>query len=188
MKKETYKVTDRVAARLEAQREKARFSFIEDKVKQIQEKNLPLYLQIIWDNLDKGGEKLLADYLHKFSNEHYQDLSNLQVKNYLSQKFGMLADPFHRFRYNKKFLILHEDGSFELNEEAIDEHYQKLYTYEITKEQYDAIQSIKDALNTLGMNPNYVKSYFYVEDKEIKIKDVKLYALLSSGQRSTFTM
>ena len=188
MKNQTFTVVDQVAANIEVKREKAKFSRIEAKVKEIQERNLPLYLDIIWEHMDKGGDALLQAYLERFANEHYQDLSDIRVKNFLHEKFGMLADPFHRFSYNKKFLILHEDGSFELNEEAIDEHYQKLYTYEITAEQHKAIQNIKDALNTLGMNPNYVKSYFYVEDKEIKIKDVKLYALLSGGQRSTFTM
>ena len=186
--KKVYKVTDDAAASIEARLQKARFSHIEDKVKELQEKNLPLYLDILYSNLDNGGDKLLKEYLDRFAKEHYQDLSDLHTRNFLHQKFAMLADPFQRFTYNKKFLILHPDGSFELNEKAVDDHYRDLYTYEITAEQYEAIGAIRKGLETLGMSPSYVKSYFYLEDKEVKVNEVKLYALLSGGKRSEYTM
>lgn len=186
--KKVYKVKNEVAASVEARVQKARFSYIEDKVKELQEKNLPLYLDILYSNLDNGGDKLLKEYLDRFAKEHYQDLSDLQTRNFLHQKFAMLADPFQRFTYNKKFLILHPDGSFELNEKAVDDHYRDLYTYEITAEQYEAIEAIRKGLETLGMSPSYVKSYFYLEDKEVKVNEVKLYALLSGGKRSEYTM
>ena len=186
--KKVYKVIDEVSASIEARVQKARFSYIEDKVKELQEKNLPLYLDILYSNLDNGGDKLLKEYLDRFAKEHYQDLSDLHTRNFLHQKFAMLADPFQRFTYNKKFLILHPDGSFELNEKAVDDHYRDLYTYEITAEQYEAIGAIRKGLETLGMSPSYVKSYFYTEDKEVKVNEVKLYALLSGGQRSEYTM
>ena len=186
--KKVYKVTDEAAASIEARLQKARFSYIEDKVKELQEKNLPLYLDILYSNLDNGGDKLLKEYLDRFAKEHYQDLSDLHTRNFLHQKFAMLADPFQRFTYNKKFLILHPDGSFELNEKAVDDHYRDLYTYEITAEQYEAIEAIRKGLETLGMSPSYVKSYFYLEDKEVKVNEVKLYALLSGGKRSEYTM
>ena len=186
--KKVYKVTDEAAASIEARLQKARFSYIEQKVKEIQEKNLPLYMDIIYSNLCNGGEKLQAEYIARFAKEHYQDLSDLHTRNFLHQKFAMLADPFQRFTYNKKFLILHPDGSFELNEKAVDDHYRDLYTYEITAEQYEAIGAIRKGLETLGMSPSYVKSYFYLEGKKVKVNEVKLYALLSGGQRSEYTM
>lgn len=186
--KKVYKVTDEAAASIEARAQKARFSYIEQKVKELQEKNLPLYLDIIYNNLGNGGEKLQKEYLDRFAKEHFQDLSDLHTRNFLHQKFAMLADPFQRFTYNKEFLILHPDGSFELNEKAVDDHYRERYTYQVTAEQYEAIESIRRSLETLGLHPSYVRSHFYPEDKKIKVNEVKLYALLSGGQRSEYTM
>lgn len=186
--KNFYKVKDEVAASVEARVQKARFSYIEQKVKEIQEKNLPLYMDIIYSNLGNGGEKLQAEYIARFAKEHYQDLSDLHTRNFLHQKFAMLADPFQRFTYDKKFLILHPDGSFELNEKAVDDHYREKYTYQVTAEQYEAIESIRRSLETLGLHPSYVKSHYYLEGKKVKVNEVKLYALLSGGQRSEYTM
>ena len=104
--KKVYKVTDDAAASIEARVQKARFGYIEQKVKEIQEKNLPLYLDIIYSNLGNGGERLQKEYLDRFAKEHYQDLSDLHTRNFLHQKFAMLADPFQRFTYDKKFLLM----------------------------------------------------------------------------------
>lgn len=191
MKNQTFKATDEVAAEIEAGRYKTRFSYIEKKVEDLQKRNLPIYLDILYKHLDKGGSSLIREYVDRFSKENYMDLSNDREAKILYEKFAILNDPYHRWTFNKKFLTLHDDGSFELNEKAVDEYFRDKFTYELTKEQFEAVEAILKGLNTLGAqgaHPKYVANCFYMKDKEVKLNRVKLYALVTGGSRSFYTM
>ena len=188
MKNQTFKATDEVAAEIEAGRYKARFSHIQKKVEYLQESNLPIYLDILYKHLDKGGRELLREYVERFAKENYMNLSNDREAKILYEKFQILSDPFQQWTYNKKLLTLHEDGSFELNEKAVDDHFRAKFTYELTAEKYEAVEAILKGFNTLGAHPRYVADCFYIQDKEVKINRVKLYALITGGSRSFYTM
>ncbi|MDD2646145.1 MAG: hypothetical protein PHQ88_08415 [Bacteroides sp.] len=188
MKNQTFKVTDEVAASIEAGRYKTKFSHIEKKVEYLQKSNLPVYLDILYKHLGRGGGALIREYVERFAKENYMNLSNEREAKILYEKFAILSDPYHRWTFNKKFLTLHPDGSFELNEKAVDEYFRDKFTYEVTKEQFEAIEAILKGLNTLGAHPKYVADCFYIKDKEVKLNRVKLYALITGGSRSLYTM
>ena len=76
MKNQTFQATDEVAAAIEAGRYKARFSYIQKKVEYLQESNLPVYLDILYKHLDKGGSALIREYVERFAKENYMNLSN----------------------------------------------------------------------------------------------------------------
>lgn len=188
MKNQTFKATDEVAADIEAGRYKARFSYIQKKVEYLQENNLPVYLDILYKHLDKGNSALIREYVERFAKENYMNLNNDREAKMLYEKFQILSDPFQQWTYNKKLLTLHEDGSFELNEKAVDDHFRSKFTYEVTKEQFEAVEAMLKGFNTLGAHPRYVADCFYMEGKEVKINRVKLYALVTGGSRSFYTM
>lgn len=188
MKNQTLKATDEVAASIEADRYKTKFSHIQKKVEYLQESNLPIYLDILYKHLDKGGSALIREYVERFAKENFMNLSNDREAKILYEKFAILNDPYHRWTFNKKFLILHEDGSFELNEKAVDEYFRAKFTYELTAEKYEAVEAILKGFNTLGAHPKYVSDCFYIKDKEVKLNRVKLYALVTGGSRSFYTM
>lgn len=188
MSKKTYKETDEAAAAIEAGREKARFSYIRETIKELRKSNLPVYYDILYKHLSRGGISLIREYTERFAKENYMSLKNDEEARVLYNKFHMLYDPYYRFTYNKNFLILHDDGSFELDKKAVDKHFEELYTYEITAEQYEAVEAILKGFNTLKAHPNYITSCFYKEGEETKLNRTKLYALVTGGRRSVYTM
>lgn len=188
MKNQTFKAVDEVAAEIEAGRYKARFSHIQKTVEYLQESNLPVYLDILYKHLDKGGRALIREYVERFAKENFMNLSNEREAKILYEKFQILSDPFQRWTFNKRLLTLHEDGSFELNEKAVDEYFRSKFTYELSKEQFEATEAILKGLDTLGAHPRYVADCFYIKDKEVKLNRAKLYALVTGGSRSFYTM
>lgn len=192
MKKDekVYSVTDEMTASVEASREKAKFKFIRKKIEKLKEKNLPVYWDILYEGLKKGGDWMFREYLKRFGKEHYYDLENQNDIAYLYEKFRVIYVPNHSFKYPQKFVKRNEDGSFELNPEAVDQHYKELYTYTITEEQYEAVQSIFKGFEVLGYSTrgrrNVVDCFFKDNDGALKINERKLYCLLSRGTRSPY--
>lgn len=192
MKKDekVYSVTDEMTAGVEASREKGKFKFIRKKIEKLKEKNLPVYWDILYEGLTKGGDWMFQEYLKRFGKEHYYDLENQNDIAYLYEKFRVIYVPNHSFKYNQKFVKRNEDGSFELNPEAVDNHFQELYTYTISEEQYHAVQSILNGFKVIGYSTRgrraIVDCLYKDKNGEMSINELKLYCLLSRGARSPY--
>lgn len=180
--KKVYTTTDQQSAAIEAARKKASFGRIIRVQEELKKMNLPVYLDLLYEHLDKGGDGLYKAYTERFAREQYLDFSDVRVRNELFNKFSILHDPYHRYTFEKKFLTLHEDGTFSLNEKAIDEHYTEMYSYTITQDEQDAIDAICKALDTLHLTPETARKYFGRDtDGKIVPTGQRIYAVLSGG-------
>lgn len=183
----TINILNEQQCRIDISRKKASFSRIRSIIEDLKSDGLPIYWDILYNHLDGGGDALSEEYMKRFAKETYQNYHDAQVKNNLMKVFSMLADPFHRYSFGKKFVTLHEDGSFSINEEAIGEHYRDEWTYTITEEQQQAIKDICRSLDILKIPAMGLHGYFSRDiDGITKPIGYNVHALLSGKIASKY--
>lgn len=153
---------DEQNAQIDALRKKAEFARARATIKTLQETGAPMYWDLLYEGLSTGN--LCDEYAKRFAKETFDDWSDQNTRNNLRKKFDVLGDPFHKYRFPQKFVTVAEDGSFDLNEEAVDDYFKEKHTYHFTDEQVKAIENLCKALDELDISPHIVKAYFYVEE------------------------
>lgn len=145
-------------AKIESLRKKAEFGRARAVIAELKRIGAPLFWDLLFDALKTG--RLQERYAKRFAEQRFDDWADQQVRNSLLKKFNVLADPYWKYIFPQEFVTVAEDGSFDLNPEAVDEYYQKRYTYEFTDDQVKAIEEICNGLDKLKVTPAEVVKYF----------------------------
>lgn len=167
MKKQSEKqianvIIDEQTAEIESMKYKTGFSRARWSIEQLKEHNAKIYWDILWDCLKTGD--LRENYAKRFAEENYIDWSEVGERNKLREKFDYLGDSNGRYPFNQNFLIRAEDGSFELDNDKIDQHFIDLHTYTFTDAQLKAVEAIVNAMNELEITPYHVTKVFVYPD------------------------
>lgn len=168
MREKDFIYVDEQAAEIEAMEFATRFAKARATIKWLKESNLPIYWDVLWDCLHTGD--LMDAYRTKFAKENYLDISKVQVKNLLLDKFEGLADTSDRYKFPQKFVIRHEDGSFgDIDRDKIEEAFRQKHTYTIPAQSWALIQQIQEAMQKLDINPKALTDCFFKENGKVEI-------------------
>lgn len=168
MKNKNFAITDQDSADILFMRRRAGYAKVKWVLNELKKRNLPLYWDILWDSIPRGGRELIEAYMKRWAQLNYINLEDLNERNDLRDKFSILEDPHFNFRYPQRFLHRAEDGSFTLDEDKLKQDCIEQCTYTITPEQKQAIDNIIDALHLLKINPERIRSFFYQQDGKVK--------------------
>lgn len=167
MKKQSEKqgekiVIDEESAKLDAMRYITKFAKVGWSIDQLKEHNAKMYWDILWDCLKTGN--LQENYSKRFAEENFIDWSEVEERNKIRKKFGFLADITEQYRFDQNFLLRNQDGSFDLNEEKIQQHFIDLHTHTFTDAQLKAVEAIVNAMTELEITPYHVTKVFVYPD------------------------
>ena len=153
---------DEQNAQIDALRKKAEFGRARATIKTLQETGAPMYWDILYNCLKTGDAR--EEYAKRFAKETFADWNDVDVRNNLRKKFDVLGDPFHKYKFPQEFVTVADDGSFDLNPQAVDDFFKERYTYHFTDEQVKAIENLCNALDKLNIVPYLVREYFYIDE------------------------
>lgn len=179
-----YTITDTDAADILFMKTKTGFAKANWVINELKKQNLPLWWDILWQGLTKGGDFMIKAYMDKYAEKYFVNLNDMNQRNELRAKLSILEDPMFKYRFPQRFLKRAEDGSFDIDEEALRQYCIEQCTYVLTPEQKQAIDSIVSGLQTLMLNPEVVRRYFAMVDGKITIIGHEVYKLaagLASG-------
>ena len=154
------------SASIEASRFKTGFAKARAVIQELKKRNRPIYWDVLWDCLKDG--RLQDTYCEKYAKENYRDWSEVEVRNELRSLFRFMGDFNNSYPFPQKFVTRFEDGSFDINHEAIDEHFREIHTYKFTDKQTKAIQDIINGLEELGISTMAMNRHFYRKDGEVR--------------------
>lgn len=175
MKNKNFEITDKDSADILFMRKRAGYAKVNWVLNELKKRNLPLYWDILWDSIPRGGSQLIKAYMKRWAEHNYVNLEDLNQRNELRAKFSILEDQHYNFRFPQRFLHREEDGSFSLDEEKLKQDCLEQNTYTITAEQKQAIDNIIDALHLLKINPERIRSFFYQQDGKVNVIGYDIY-------------
>lgn len=187
MKNKNFVITDQESADILFMRKRAEYAKVNWVLKELKNRNLPLYWDILWDSIPRGGSQLIKAYMQRWAELNYINLDDLNQRNDLRSKFSILEDQHFNFRYPQKFLQRADDGSFSLDEDKLKQDCIEQCTYVLTAEQKQAIDNIIDALHLLKINPERIRSFFYQQDGKVSPIGYEVYrhaCSLATGLKS----
>ena len=167
MKNKNFVITDQDSADILFMRKRAGYAKVKWVLNELKKRNLPLYWDILWDALPRGGSQLIEAYMKRWAEHNYINLDDLTQRNELRYKFWLLEDQHYNFRCPQRFLQRAKDGSFTLDEDKLKQDCIEQCTYTITAEQKQAIDNIIDGFEKLKINPIRAQHLFYQKDKKV---------------------
>lgn len=167
MKKRPYTYIDQDSADILFMRKRAEYAKVNWVLKELKKRNLPLYWDILWDSIQRGGSQLIEAYMKRWAGKNFVNLEDLNQRNELRAKFSILEDPQFNYRFPQRFLQRAEDGSFTLDENKLKQDCIEQCTYVLTAEQKQAIDNIIDGFEKLKINPIRAQHFFYQKDRKV---------------------
>lgn len=167
MKQKTYTYIDQDSADILFMRKRAEYAKVNWVLKELKKRNLPMYWDILWDALPRGGRELIEAYMQRWAQLNYINLDDLKQRNELRAKFWVLEDQTFNFRFPQRFLQRAEDGSFSLDEDKLKQDCIEQCTYVLTAEQKQAIDNIVSGFELLKINPIRAQHFFYQKDRKV---------------------
>jgi hypothetical protein len=180
MKNKFFSITDNKAAEILLLRTRTGFARANWMISELKKQNLPLWWDILWQGLTKGGDYMIKAYMERWAAKNFVNLDDMNQRNELRSKLSVLEDPMHKYQFPQRFLQRADDGSFSIDEEAIKQYCVEQCTYILTAEQKQAIDNIVSGLQTLRLNPEIVRRYFAMIDGKITIIGHEVYKLANS--------
>lgn len=167
MKNKNFVITDQDSADILFMRRRSEYAKVKWVLKELKKRNLPLYWDILWDSVQKGGSQLIEAYMQRWAQLNYINLEDLNQRNELRYKFWLLEDQHYNFRFSQRFLQRAKDGSFSLDEDKLKQDCIEQCTYILTAEQKQAIDNIINGFELLKINPIRAQHFFYQKDKKV---------------------
>lgn len=157
---------DKENAQIAALRATTGFAKVKACIKFLKEENLPIWWDLLYQALQSGNLQDL--YAQRWAEQNYMKWSDVKVKNELRSKFNGLSNAYNRYQFPTKWVKVAEDGSFDINLDAINEHCQQVHTYIITDEQEKAVKKIVEGMKELDILPRVIEGFFKVIDGKIE--------------------
>jgi hypothetical protein len=157
-------ITNQNEASVSALRYGTNFAPLRNVQKELKERNLPWWPDLIREAM--AGGDLLQLYIERYAKQWCVDLSDIEEKNRLKRKFKCISDAAWKYHFPLQFTIETKEG-FEINKEAVREHFEQKYSVTLSDEQREAITSICEALELLNISPNSVGFYLYLKDGKV---------------------
>lgn len=157
-------LVDEDNAQIAAARYGVNFARLRAVQKALKERNLPFWKDLIKQAMNGGN--LMKLYIERYANQMYINLSDVNELNKVKEKFNCISDNYWEYHFPARFVVETEEG-FEVNERAIQEEFLRQYTVTLTDEQQQAITSICEALEVIGLAPGNMRLYFYQENGKI---------------------
>lgn len=164
--------TDESNAAIDAGRFKVGFAPIRAAIEKLKKYNAPMYWDTLYSCLD--GRSILDAYSEKWAKENYENWEDVETRNRIKHRFRYLSNPNGGSSFSKEFIKLHDDGSFELDNEKIDKHFRDEYTFTFSNKQLKGMQQIIDGMQQLGVYPSVIKELFIGKGKDCKPNYVRL--------------
>ncbi|MDI9604849.1 MAG: hypothetical protein QM305_05925 [Bacteroidota bacterium] len=173
------------AAQSEANRKEATYSRISNAIKELKQKNLPIYWDILYKHLDSGGDALAKEYGEKFAKETYRDWNDFEVRKEVGDIFEMLQDPYQRWwSFGKGFVKLHDDGSFEMDRSVINEYYRGKWTYTVSKQKWELLHELCNVVKKLGIPVYKLPEILYHHEGKVEFNEFEALSILTGKPAS----
>lgn len=157
---------DQENAQIDALRAATGFAKVRACINWLKDENLPIWWDLLYQALESGNLQDL--YAQRWAQQNYMKWDSVAVRNELRDKFRGLSNAHNRYQFPTKWVKVAEDGSFDINIDAINENFKEVHTYTITDEQEKAVKKIIDGMQELNILPRVIDGFFKVIDGKIE--------------------
>lgn len=157
---------DKENAQIDALRSATGYAKVKSCIKWLKEENLPIWWDLLYQALQSGN--LQDMYCERWAEKNYLKWDDVKVKNELRSKFNGLSNAFNKYQFPTKWVKVAEDQSFDIDLEAINEHFKEVHTYTIKDEQEKAVKKIVEGMKELDILPRVIEGFFKVIDGNIE--------------------